>query len=127
MEALPNASAVLDRYGGAEYVLYRKDRVIQEKGRELLKSFTLEQSPKTERVYSTCCNSAMMMRFNDVRHWVPIYRARLGSSAPPIELRMCTSFVKDEALPEDVPSHRDYPPSFMIRLLLSGMAMVFRR
>jgi hypothetical protein len=68
----------------------------------------------------------MLMRFDDARHWVPIYRARLGTNAPAIQMRICTSFLPEtEVLPNDVPSHRGYPPAFMMKLL-SSIAVVER-
>ena len=128
IEALPSAPPVRDAYGGAENVLFRKDRVVYQKGRELLKNLKLAKSPKTNRVIATCCNSAMMLTFDDVRHWVGVYRARLGEDAPPIEMRICTGYLPNGVvLPNDVPSHRDYPPAFMMKLLSSGLAMLFRR
>jgi hypothetical protein len=128
IEALPHAAAVRDSYGGSEYVLYRKDRVAYGKGQELVTGYKLEQSPKTNRIVATCCNSAMMMSFDDARHWIPVYRARLGPNAPAIEMRICTSFLpKSETLPNDVPAHREYAPTFMMKLLSSGIAMLFRR
>lgn len=128
IEALPRAPVVREPDGGTEYVLYRKDRVAYAKGLELVKDYTLEQSPKTNRVVATCCNSAMMMRFDDVRHWIPVFRARLGPNAPAIEMRICTGFLPNsELLPNDVPAHRDYAPAFMMKLLSSRLAMLFRR
>jgi hypothetical protein len=128
IEALPHAPAVLEAHGGAEYVLYRKDRIAYAKGQELVKDFTLEQSPKTNRVVATCCNSALLMRFDDVRHWIPVYRARLGSNAPPIQMRICTSFLpQGQRLPAGVPAHRQYSAAFMMKLLASGLAMLLSR
>jgi len=127
IEALPNAPSVRDPDGGTEYVLYRKDRVAYAKGSELLKDYKLEQNPRTSRVVASCCNSPVMMRFDDARHWIPIYRARLGPSAPAIQMRICTSFMQNGEVPADgVPSHRGYPPAFMLKLLSSGVAMLFR-
>lgn len=128
IEALPHAPAVREPHGGTEYVLYRKDRVVYQTGQELVKSLKLEQSSKTNRVVATCCNSAMLMSFDDARHWIPVYRSRLGTNAPPIEMRICTSFLRNgEILPNDVPSHRDYPAAFLLKLLSSGVAMLVRR
>jgi hypothetical protein len=128
IEALPGAPAVRDAYGGTEYVLYRKDRVSYAKGQELVKSYTLERSPKTNRVVATCCNSALMMCFDDARHWIPVYRARLGPNAPAIQLRICTGSLPEGAtLPDDVPAHRDYAPAFMMKLLAARIAMLLRR
>ncbi len=128
IEALPNAPAARDPHGGTEYVVYRKDRVRFARGAESVTAYALEPNPKTNRVVATCCNSAMMMRFDDARHWVPIYRARLGPKAPGIQMRICTSYVpKSESLPSDVPSYRDYPGALMSKLLASFVAMLFRR
>ena len=127
-EALPHAPAVREPDGGTEYVVYRKDRVAYAKGQELVEGYKLEQSPKTNRIVATCCNSAMMMCFDDARHWIPVYRARLGPDAPAIEMRICTSFLPvGETLPNDVPSYRNYSPAFMMKLLSSRIAMLFRR
>jgi hypothetical protein len=126
IEALADAPPVREPDGGVAYVLYRKDRVTYAKGKELLKDYTLEQNPKTNRVVASCCNSAMLMRFDDVRHWVPVYRARLEPAAPPIQMRICTSFLPENSvLPNDVPSYREYSPAFMLKLLTSRLAMLF--
>jgi hypothetical protein len=128
IEALPGAPSVREPHGGTEYILYRKDRVTYAKGYERVKDYRLEQNLKTNRVVASCCNSAIMMRFDDARHWVPIYRARFGPNAPAIQMRICTSFLpKGEILPNDVPSHQNYPGAFMMKLLSSGVAMLFRR
>ena len=81
IEELPNAHSVCEPDGGTAYVLYRKDRVTCTKGQEFLKDYRLEQHLKTNRVVASCCNSALMMRFDDLRHWIPIYRARLAPIA----------------------------------------------
>jgi hypothetical protein len=128
IEALPDAAPVRDAYGGTEYTAYRKDRVAYVKGSDLVKDYALDEGSKTKRVVASCCNSAIMMRFDDARHWFPLYRARLGSSAPPVEMRICTRFLADGVvLPNDVPAHRDYPPAFVRKLLSSWVAMLLRR
>ncbi len=127
IEALPNAPSVREPDGGTAYVAYRKDRVTYAKGKELLRDYSLEQNPRTKRVVASCCNTAVMMRFDDARHWIPVYRARLGPNPPAIQMRICTSYVADNAaLPNDVPSHRSYPASLLIKLLSSRIAMLFR-
>jgi hypothetical protein len=127
IESLPDAPPVREPDGGTAYVLYRKDRVTYAKGKELLKDFTLVQNPKTNRVVASCCNSAMLMRFDDARHWIPVYRARLGSHAPAIQMRICTRFTPvDVTIPNDVPVHRDYPAVMAMKLLSSRIAMLFR-
>lgn len=126
IEELPGAPSVREPDGGTAYVSYRKDRLTYAKGRELLKEYKLEPNSKTARVVASCCNSAMLMRFDDVRHWVPVYRARLGVQAPPVEMRVCTGFMPENAvIPDDVPSYRDYPGALAIKLLSSRIAMLF--
>ena len=127
IEGLPGAPSVRTPDGGTAYVLYRKDRVAYTKGSDLLEDHRLAQSPKTNRVVASCCNSAVLMRFDDARHWVPIYRARFGPNPPPIQMRVCTSFAQDsDAIPDDVPSNRGYPPAFIMKLLSSRISMLFR-
>jgi hypothetical protein len=127
IEELPGASSVHESDGGTAYTLYRKDRVTYAKGSELLKDYKLEQNPKTNRVVASCCNSAVLMRFDDARHWIPVYRARLGPNPPAIQMRICTGFMPENgALPNDVPSHREYPVAFILELLSSRVAMLFR-
>ena len=128
IEALPGAPPIRETHGGTEYIVYRKDRVTYVRGAERVKDDTLVQNPKTVRVVASCCNSAIMMRFDDARHWIPVYRARLGPDAPPIQMRICTSFLPNgEILPNDVPSYPDYPGALMMKLLSSRVAMLFGR
>lgn len=115
IEDLPGASSVREPDGGTAYTSYRKDRVTYAKGKELLKDYMLAENPKTIRVVASCCNSPVLMRFDDARHWMPVYRARLGPNAPEIQMRICQ------------PSHREYPAAFILKLLSSRVAMLFRR
>jgi hypothetical protein len=124
IETLPNAPVVREPDGGTAYVSYRKDRVTYEKGREVLEDVT----NNTERVVASCCKSALLMRFDAARHWVAVYRTRFGPNAPPIQMRVCTSFLPDTVvLPDDVPAHRDYPAALVMKLVGSRLAMLLRR
>jgi hypothetical protein len=126
IEALPGAPSVREADGGTAYVSYRKDRVVCSRGSDLLKEHALAQSARTKRVVASCCNSAMMMRFDGPEHWIPIYRARFDANPPAIQMRICTAFAPDNTtIPADVPSHRDYPPALMMKLLTSRLAMLF--
>jgi hypothetical protein len=128
IEALPSAPSVREADGGTAYVSYRKDRVAFTRGRELLKEDALARNPGTKRVVASCCNSAMMIRFDGPQHWIPIYRARFDANPPAIQLRICTGFRSEgTAIPGNVPSHRDYPPALMMTLLTSRLAMIFGR
>jgi hypothetical protein len=128
IEALPGAGAVLDPDSGTSYTLYRKDRVRYSKGAELLKSLKIREKTDTNRVVATCCNSAMLMKFDDSKHWIPVYRARFGSNAPPLEMRICTKFKTGSgALPNDVPSYPGFSLKFVGKLLGARIAMMFGR
>lgn len=128
IEALAGAPAVLGPDGGTGYVMYRKDRVQYAKGAELLKGYKVEEKSSTFRVVASCCNSAMVMRFDDAKHWVPIYRARFAGDVPSLQWRICTKFKRaDAVIPPDVPSSAMYPAGFMWKLLTSKLSMLFSR
>ena len=128
IEALPNAHSVLSPDGGTAYVLYRKDRIRYSKGRELLKSDKLDEKSATNRMFASCCNTAMVMRFDDARHWVSIYRAQFHGDAPPLQWRICTKFKPENTeVPDDVPSSAMYPAGFGWQLMASKLSMLLNR
>jgi len=68
----------------------------------------------------------MVMRFDDARHWVSIYRARFQSDAPALEFRICTKFKPETAeIPHDVPGSAMYPRGFIVKLIKAKIAMLF--
>jgi hypothetical protein len=120
IEALTNAVPILGPDGGTAYVLYRKSRINYSKGAELLRGYKVEEQSTTSRVVATCCNSAMVMRFDDAKHWVPVYRGRFQGDIPPLQWRICTKFKPENAeISADVPSSVMYPAGFMWKLLTS--------
>ncbi len=129
IEALANASPILGDDGGTAYTLYRKDRITYAKGAQLLQGYKIDEKSTTSRVVATCCNSAMVMRFDDAKHWVPVYRARLhGDDVPPLQWRICTKFKPEHAaVPTDIPSSAMYPAGFMWKLLTSKISMLFSK
>jgi hypothetical protein len=128
IEALPSATEILGADGGTAYILYRKDRINYSKGAELLTDLKLDERSTTSRVVATCCNSAMVMRFDDAKHWVPMYRARFQGDPPPVQWRICTKFAPESAvIPTDVPSSTMYPAGFMWKLLSSKLSMLLGR
>jgi len=128
IEALTDAAPILDPGGGTAYILYRKDRITYTKGEELLKGYKIEENSTTSRVVATCCSSAMVMRFDDAKHWVPVYRARFQGDVPPLQWRICTKFrPENTAVPADIPSSAMYPAGFMWKLLTSKLSMLFSR
>jgi hypothetical protein len=127
VEALPGAPPVRDPDGGVSYILYRKDRVRCTKGGGFVQSQKLRQKTDTNRVVATCCNSAMAMTFDDSKHWVPVYRARL-KDPPPLDMRICTKFAPDAAaIPRDVPSYPGFSVKFIWKLLGARLAMALGR
>lgn len=126
-EALSSATQVMDADGGTPIVLYRKDRVQCQTGKEYLAEFRLKPDSPTRRVVATCCNSPMFLDFTK-GHWLSIYRKRLSEGAPPMEMRIMTKDRRaDVVLADDVPNHDGYPGKFMLRLILAWIAMGFRR
>ena len=126
--ALPEAPLLLDAAGGTGNVLYRKDRVRSTKGWHLLEAHKLKPDSKTNRMVARCCNTPMAITFDDNRHWVPLYRARLDGAVPPVEWRICTKFVPEgTALPSEPPAHAMYPFAMMSALALSAVAMLLER
>jgi hypothetical protein len=128
IEALPNAHPVQDPDGGTAYVLYRKDRVKCSRGALLLKGHKIREKSATNRVVATCCNSAMLLNFDDGKHWVDVYRVRFRGDVPPLQMRVCTRFKPEGGdVPSDVPGYSGYPLRFVARLLAARIAMLLRR
>jgi hypothetical protein len=101
IETLPNAPTVQDPDGGTAYIVYRKDRVECTRGDLLLKGRKISEKSATNRVVATCCNSAMLLNFDDGKHWVDVYRARFNEDAPPVQMRVCAKFKPENG---DVPA-----------------------
>lgn len=128
IEALSNAPAVRDPDGGTAYVLYRKDRVRCAKGGGLVESHKLRQKTDTNRVVATCCNSAMVMTFDDSKHWVPVYRGHVQGAPPPLDMRICTKFAPEsDKVPRDVPTYPGFSVKFIWKLLGARFAMLLGR
>ncbi len=128
IEALPNASPVLDGDGGTEYLLYRKDRMKLSKGGDLLRHYKIKDDSATIRAVTTCCNSAMFLEFQK-GHWFSVYRARVGDDAPPLQMRIQTKFKPEvgEMQNDDVPCYETYPLKFIAKLIAAKVAMLVGR
>ena len=128
LAALRGAPPVMDDYGGTEYVLYRKDRVTCSKGAELLRDYKLRKDSGTNRVVASCCNAAMLVRFDRGLHWVSVYRGRYQAAAPALEMRVNTRFrPAGGAMASDVPSYAYYPLRFVAKLVAAKIAMLLGR
>ena len=96
----------VDRGGGTDYTLYRKDRVGEVVGLSHLREHRLTADSPTRRMVADCCNTPMAADFTK-GFWISFYSASL-----PAESR---------------PTLRSYTAPFMARLVLAWAAMGFRR
>jgi hypothetical protein len=128
IEALPNARPVRDPDGGTAYSVYGKDRVKCSRGALLLKSNKIREKSATNRVIATCCNSAMLLNFDDAKHWVDVHSSRLTGDIPPLQMRICTKFKPENTdLPSDVPLYANYPLKFLAKLVAAKIAMLLHQ
>jgi hypothetical protein len=128
IRSLANAVSIEDPDGGTAYLVYRKDRVTYLKGTSLLRHHKIRANSATNRVIATCCNSAMLVSFDDGKHWVDLYRARCQGDVLPVQMRVCTKFKPDgRSIPTDVPHYSRYPLPLMMKLLLAKVAMLLHR
>lgn len=126
--ALTGAPPLAEADGGTECLLYRKDRIACTKGEDRLLPIKLSPKSQTKRLVASCCNSAMVMAFEDGRHWVSAYRQRFESDPPPIGARICMGAAHErEGTPDDAPGFARYPARMMLRLLGARLAMTFRK
>ena len=126
IEALAKAGPVQDPDGGTAYLLYRKDRLDCVKGAALLKGLKLKEKSATNRVVATCCNSAMVLNFDDGKPWVSVYRRRLAGDVPPPTMRICTKFSK-RPLPDDIPRYAGFPLRFAASICVAWIPMLLGR
>ena len=127
IEAMPDASPFRASDGGTPMIIYRKDRIRCRSGSERLQKLKLRQGSPTNRWVATCCNSAMIVNFDDAKHWVDVFRARFAGSPPPLEMRVCTrSAASPIANPEGLETTLGYSARLVARLLLARLAMAFR-
>lgn len=125
IEALPGAPKVQGSDGGTAYVVYRMDRVSRARGGELLRPLKIRSGSSTNRVVASCCNSAMLVCFDDSKHWIDVYRERFGAHAPLATMRVCTRFAPKEVnISADVPSYPGYPLRLLARLVGARLAML---
>ena len=106
---------------------YRDDRFTCTAGETLLVDYRITERAPTRRVASSCCNSAIFLKFGP-GHWVSAYRTRFEGEPPPLEMRTQTRFRRADApLPDDVPSYRGFGPKLFARLISARIAMLLGR
>jgi hypothetical protein len=126
-EQLTSAPRVLDPDCGTGFVLYRKDRVQCVTGQEYLEEHRLKPDSPTRRVIATCCNSAMFLDFTK-GHWLSMYRNRIPTGAPPLEMRVMTKERRvGVELDDELPNYSGRSGKVMLKLIASGIAMGLRR
>lgn len=127
LRTLPAAPSTLDQKGATRFVLYRKDRVLCEKGRDRLREYRLSKDSATRRVVAICCNTPMFLEFTN-GHWLSLYGGLwTAASLPALELRTMTrSRPKGVVLPDDVPNPGTHTFSFYAKLFRAWAAMRFR-
>jgi hypothetical protein len=114
--------------GGAEFMLFRRDRIACTRGADRLRAMRLTDASKTRRMIAGCCATPMYLAFDDKRPWVSAFRAGFGADAPPVQMRICTRFRRSEDRADDgVPGHPGYPPAMMLRILAAWPRMLFSR
>jgi hypothetical protein len=67
------------------------------------------------------------MWFDDAKHWVPMYRARLAGAVPDAEMRICTRSAPVSAQPSNVPSYPGYPIKLLAKLVSARLAMLVKK
>lgn len=128
IEALPGAPPVLDPDAGTSLVMYRRDRLDCVEGADLLKPMKVRPDTPTNRHVAGCCNSVMYLGFDDSKHWVDVFRARIEGEPPPIEARMCTRFLPPGTeVPKDAPSFAGFSPKVVLKVMAARLAMLFGR
>lgn len=125
LEALPGATTIRDAAGGTAYVLYCKDHLRWLRGGGYLHGYTLAADSVTRRLIATCCNSALLVQFQDYRCWVSVYRQRFA--LPPLPVQMRIFLTRPAGQGDGIPSHRLAPPRLLGRIALAQAAALRQR
>jgi hypothetical protein len=123
IEALPNAARVREPDGGVGYLPYRKDRIRIRQGTELLRGYELRPNSPTNRMVASCCNAAVILTFDDSKHWVNLYRARVIGKAPPVQMKICTRYRQAGAPDTTVAAYSGYPFRLIAKLVAARITM----
>ena len=124
IEALPNARRVHEPDGGVGYLAYRKDRVRIRKGAELLRGYKIRQNSATNRMVAMCCNAAVILTFEDNKHWVDVYRASVIGNVPPLQMQICAKYRQAGTLDMTIPTFSRYPLRLVAKLVAAKIAML---
>ena len=126
-ELRTSAPPVLDSDSGTGFILYRKDRVRCMMGQRYLEEHRLKPDSATRRVIAKCCNSAMFLDFTK-GHWLSMFRNRVPTGAPPLEMRVMTKERRAGVeLADDLPNYGGRSGKVMLKLIAAWIAMGFGR
>ncbi len=118
IEARGDGPTVADPDGGTALSLWRKDKVTNLQGGELVVEHRLNSKTTTKRLVTSCCNSAMFIDFDRGPFWISVLHDRIAEPRPPIEFRHMTKY-RNSALPypDDAPTYPTFPKMFVGRLM----------
>ncbi|WP_421950707.1 GFA family protein [Pelagibacterium sp.] len=127
LAALPLARPMLAANGGTPFVMYRKDRVVFDKGLDLLAAYRLKPESPTRRVLASCCNTPIFLEFQN-GHWISFYTSLWPEgSLPPPRIRTVVSDRQGmPPLDDDIPAGKLQTAGFYARLLGAWIAMGFK-
>lgn len=118
IEALPGAHPVTEADGGTGLALHLKQRVRCVQGADRLEAFKLRPDSPTNRMMASCCNTPMLLQFDNNLPWVSMYRRRFGDQARPLEMRIFTKFKPGSAdFAEDIPNYKSIPFWMPVRII----------
>lgn len=105
----------------------RKDRVAFLAGQDLLRSFRLHDGARTRRVVASCCNTPVLLEFQN-GHWLSLYGCLWEPGAlPALEVRTMTVDLPDPSVLDDsVPNLPRQSGRFFAKLLGAWIAMGLR-
>ena len=117
MEEAGTRADFRDAWGGTPYASYADTGFECLDGASLLRGFKLADDAPTTRFVSTCCNSAVYLKFGK-GWWVSVYRVRFGDAALSLEMRNQVEHAQNrDTLPADLPAYRGFPLRLFWRLL----------
>ncbi|HEY1926707.1 MAG TPA: hypothetical protein VGG92_04515, partial [Caulobacteraceae bacterium] len=110
------------------FVVYREDRIRSVRGESLLTKLKLRDNSPTNRKIATCCNSVMVLDFDDGKHWADIYSARVNGNAPRPEALVCTKFAPESPNnPDHIQVSSGYSGRIMFKILKARAEMLFSK
>lgn len=122
--ALDGAPQVCTSDGGTHYLTYRDDRFTCVEGQDLLRPIRMSPEAPTRRMVTSCCNSAMFLKF-ERGHWTSAYAARFEEDVPPVEMRTQVQFRQtDVPFEDDAPRYQTFGVRLFWRLFASRIAMI---